>query len=535
MAEQARGLDRRMGPIALLFTGITGIVGSGWLFASLYAAQLAGPAAILAWCIGGGVAIVLALIYAELGAMLPLAGAIARIPYFSHGGMCGFMAGWLCWIAYVATAPIEVTAILQYASNYLPWLTKTVGDDRVLTGYGLIVAAVLLMACVLVNLAGVRWLARANSLITVWKLAIPVIAAVALIVAGFNSSNFTEVGGFAPEGIKGVFAAVSAGGVMFSLFGFRTAIDMAGEAKNPQTSVPFATIGAVLISLGIYVLLQIAFIAAVPPAHLAHGWANLSENVPGGPFAAFATILGMQWLAATLYFDALLSPSGTAIAYTGATARINYALSENEQFPRLFIQLNSAKVPVWALLFNFLLGFLLFLPFPGWAELVGFISSAAVLSLAFGPVSLAALRHQQPARARPFRLKAGLACSATAFVLVGLVVYWTGWDTNWKVFALAALGAAMLSLLHLYRGDFNRIDVRESGWFWIFIAGLALISWTGNYGNGLGLLHHGLDMALVALLSLACFRLSIGQRLSDAETARLLSRADAQDQGSAAR
>jgi amino acid transporter len=49
-------LQRQIGPVALLFTGITGIIGSGWLFASLYAAQLAGPAAILSWLIGGGVA-----------------------------------------------------------------------------------------------------------------------------------------------------------------------------------------------------------------------------------------------------------------------------------------------------------------------------------------------------------------------------------------------------------------------------------------------------------------------------------------------
>jgi hypothetical protein len=51
------GLKREIGPVALLFTGITGIVGSGWLFAALYAAQLAGPAAILSWCIGGAVAV----------------------------------------------------------------------------------------------------------------------------------------------------------------------------------------------------------------------------------------------------------------------------------------------------------------------------------------------------------------------------------------------------------------------------------------------------------------------------------------------
>nr|WP_291005001.1 hypothetical protein [Hyphomicrobium sp.] len=80
--SQHGALQRQIGPLALLFTGITGIIGSGWLFASLYAAQIAGPAAIISWLIGGGVALMLSLVYAELGGMLPLAGAIARIPYF---------------------------------------------------------------------------------------------------------------------------------------------------------------------------------------------------------------------------------------------------------------------------------------------------------------------------------------------------------------------------------------------------------------------------------------------------------------------
>jgi amino acid transporter len=515
------GLKRQIGPVALLFTGITGIVGSGWLFASFYAAQLAGPAAILSWCIGGAVAVLLALIYAELGGMLPVAGAIARIPYYSHGGMSGFTAGWLCWIAYVATAPIEVSAVLQYASNYLPWLTTLEGRDRVLTGTGLAIAAALLLLFLLVNLAGVRWLARVNTAITAWKLAIPVVASVALLLAGFRSANFTAFG-FAPTGPHGVFAAVSAGGVMFSLFGFRTAIDMAGEAENPQVSVPLAIIGAVIVSLAIYLMLQVAFIGVVPQAHLARGWANVSENVPGGPFAAFATILGMQWLAAALYFDAVLSPSGTAIAYIGATARINYALAQNGQFPSLFLHLNGESVPVWALLFNFVLGFLLFLPFPGWQELVGFISSAAVLSLAFGPVSLTALRYQLPDANRPFKLRAAATLSAISFVLVGFVVYWSGWDTNWKVFGLAAGGALLLGFLHWRRGDYTNLDLSQSAWFWLFIAGLAVISYTGNYGNGLGLLRHGSDIALVVALSLGAFQLAMRMRLSAGRTAALM-------------
>jgi amino acid transporter len=142
--------------------------------------------------------------------------------------------------------------------------------------------------------------------------------------------------------------------------------------------------------------------------------------------------------------------------------------------------------------------------------------------LAFGPISLAALRRQQPALARPFELKWGTALSALAFVLVGFVVYWTGWETNWKVFLLALAGGAMLSLLHLHRGDFSRLHARQTLWFWLFVGGLAAVSYTGNYGHGLGLLHHGLDMAIVAVLALAVFRLALRSRLDDAETAALL-------------
>ncbi|MEI9901456.1 MAG: APC family permease [Hyphomicrobium sp.] len=515
-------LRRQIGPVALLFTGITGIMGSGWLFASLYASQIAGPAAIISWLIGGGVALLLSLVYAELGGMFPLAGAIARIPYFSHGSMSGFMAGWLCWIAYVATAPIEVTAVLQYTSNYMPWLTTTMDGDRVLTWPGLAVAAGMLLGFVVLNLAGVRWLASANVAVTSWKLVIPLLAVAGLIIFGFDGSNFTDHGGFMPTGVDGIFSAVAGGGVVFSLFGFRTVIDMAGEASNPQRNVPLAMIGAVTICLVIYILLQVAFIGAVPAAHLSGGWTQLAENVADGPFAAFATILGLQSLAALLYIDAIVSPTGTGISYTGVTARINYALAENGHLPKLFMRLNAAQVPVWSIIVNFVVGLLLLLPLPGWSQLIGFITSAAILSLAFGPVSLTALRHQLPEHKRSFRLRGGVAVSAIAFVLVGCIVYWAGWQTNWKVFALAIAGGALLIAVHYSNGEKDRLDIKQSLWFWLFVNGLGVLSLVGNFGGGLGLLPKYGDLAIVSGFSLIVFWIAVRDRLSDAETALLV-------------
>jgi amino acid transporter len=501
------------------------MIGSGWLFASMYAAQIAGPAAVFSWVIGGGISIALALVYAELGGMLPVAGAIARIPHFSHGSICSFFAGWLCWVAYVTTAPIEVTAVLDYSSNYLPWLTMTEHGERVLSTEGILVAGVLMLVFVGINLLAVKWLAHANTTITFWKLAVPFIAPIILIAVGFRSGNFVDIGGFAPNGIAGVFGAVSSGGVMFSLFGFRTAIDMAGEAKNPQRTVPLAMIGAVVISLAIYILLQVAFIGVIPIDHLKDGWHQISENVPGGPFAAFASILGLQWLALALYIDAVISPSGTGLAYTGVTARINYAMSRNGQIPRIFEKLNRFRVPVWSLLFNFVVGMIIFLPFPGWSELVGFISASVVLSFAFGPVTLAALRYQIPELQRPFHLPYGIVFSAIAFIFVGFVVYWTGWETNWKVFLTVLIGLIVLTLTRITSSETSEpLNLKESIWIWPYIFGLGAISYLGSYGKGQGLISEGLAMVVIAIFSLAIFVLALKLRLPDEQARSLVSK-----------
>ncbi|MGH7882522.1 MAG: amino acid permease, partial [Candidatus Dormibacteraceae bacterium] len=125
--EKASGrrLRREIGAIGLLFTSLGTIIGSGWLFASLYAANEAGPASLISWAIGGAALILLALIHAELGSMFPLAGGSGRFPHFSYGSLVGFAVSWTTWIGFVATPAIEVEAALQYATNYIGWLTYT--------------------------------------------------------------------------------------------------------------------------------------------------------------------------------------------------------------------------------------------------------------------------------------------------------------------------------------------------------------------------------------------------------------------------
>ena len=85
-------LNRHVSGLGLLFISLGAMIGSGWLFAAMYAASSAGPASIISWVIGAAMVGVIALVFAELGAMLPLAGGLARFPHIAFGGFTSFIA-----------------------------------------------------------------------------------------------------------------------------------------------------------------------------------------------------------------------------------------------------------------------------------------------------------------------------------------------------------------------------------------------------------------------------------------------------------
>src|SRR5215470_6578665 len=110
-------LRRSVGFYGLMFISLGSIIGSGWLLGALNAAEVAGPASIISWVIAAAMLTVLALVYAELGGTYPVAGGTGRFPYFSHGPLAGFTAGWSSWLQAVAIAPIEILAAITYVNS----------------------------------------------------------------------------------------------------------------------------------------------------------------------------------------------------------------------------------------------------------------------------------------------------------------------------------------------------------------------------------------------------------------------------------
>ena len=518
MPLRERSLRRDVGLVGLLFTSVGSIIGSGWLFGSLFAAQQAGPAALISWGIAGLAVILLALIYAEMGGMFPVAGGTARFPHYAFGSLAGFTAGWFAWLGAVTIAPIEVEAAIQYATNYIHGLAHTIGPEGkvvVLSPKGYVVAAVLMLIFTVINLIGVRHMASTNVAAVWWKIAVPVLTVIVLLAVGFHTGNFAAGGGFSPAGAKGVLQAITAGGVIFALLGFEQAVQLGGEGRNPQRNVPVAVIGSILIGTALYILLQLAFLGALAPSAIAHGWSNVNFKGAFGPFAGLANNLGLGWLAVLLYIDAVISPAGTGLIYAGTSSRLSYALGRNGYIPSQFELLSRRGVPWFSIVFSFIVGMLLFLPFPGWQTLVTFITSATALTYAAAPLAFGALRRQQPDRARPYRLPGGRFWAPVGFVVANLIVYWSGWTTNWKLFLAVLLGFVLLGISYATKANQERppLDWRASLWLWPYLGGMALISYLGQF-DGRSLIPFWWDMVVVAAFSLVIYAIAMRVRLT---------------------
>src|SRR5580692_6341538 len=326
LSEVPPRLRRDVGLLPLFMVSAGSVIGSGWLLGTLNASKVAGPAAIISWVIGVILLIGIALIYAELGSTYPISGSTARFTWIHAGTLGGFFAGTYSYLQAMAVAPIEVEATLGYLdAKYWPWLQNSKG---LLTGKGLAVAIGFMFVFTALNLFGIKWMARTNTVAMYWKIAIPILTIIFIMAKVFHGSNFTAGGGFMPYGIKGIFIAIPLG-IVFALEGFEQAAQLAGEARNPKRDVPLAVVGSMLMGAAIYLLLQLCFTGALNPHTLAvHGWHDPFGTVNSfGPYYQLATSVGLGWLGIILIIDAVVSPAGTGLVYVSAASRLSYSLA----------------------------------------------------------------------------------------------------------------------------------------------------------------------------------------------------------------
>ncbi|USS88391.1 APC family permease [Fructilactobacillus hinvesii] len=498
----------KMSLFSVVMLALSSIIGSGWLFGSWEAAKISGPAAIISWIIGAIVIGSIAYVYIELGTMFPESGGMSKYAGYTHGPLLGFIASWANWVSLVTLLPIEAVAAVQYMSSWpWSWASWTHGfvANGTVTTVGLIAVFVFILIFTLLNYWSVNLLTRFTSLTSIFKLVVPTVTIIMLLISGFHVGNFTNphFGGFLPYGTAPIFAATTVSGIIFSYNAFQTVINVGDEITNPKKNIWRGIVIALLISIVIYVMLQFTFIGAIKPSMLAQvGWHGINFE---SPFADLAIMLNIHWLVILLYLDAFVSPFGTGVSFVASTSRTLAAMTQTGHLPKILGKMDKKwGTPRIAMVANWIISCILVSIFKNWAILASVISTSTLIAYLTGPVTLVALRKHAPEFKRPVRINIANIVAPIAFVLASLAIYWAMWPTTVEVIIVIALG---LPFYFFYEGRMNWKDSKKkfngSLWMLVYLVFMSFFSYIGSTPfHGQNWVHYPFDFVIIIIASL---------------------------------
>lgn len=478
MEAEGPRLRKSLTLLDVFMLGVTGMIGSAWLFSVLGAAGAMGPSAIFSWIIAGVFFIVMVFGFAELGGLFPFSGSLARYNHYTHGTISNYLLAWTYFIGSVTTVSSEAVAVVEYSSAYIPWAWNSKLD--LLTPLGVAVAAGIVLLFFAVQLIGVHVYGWLNRFLTAWKLIIPTLTFILIFLMYFKPENITKVpGGLFPFGTAAVFSGLITTGIVYAYEGFRQGLEYAGETKNPQRDVPLGTILALAVVIAIYVLLQIAFIGGInwSKAGVSFGnWTALSSAWQAHPFYSELTAAGIPLLAAfavLLLIDAIVSPAGTLGAYIGTTARNLYGMARVNYIPKFFGDIHKGfRTPWIALIVSTIIAIIFLLPFPTWYAIMSLSATATVYNYLTVGVTNHALRRLSPSLRRPYRPPAWYIVYPLSFIMAALFIYWSSWTYVNVIIELAVIGLPLL-LLGPYRNELNLTRARSAEFSAIYWAASA--------------------------------------------------------------
>ena len=314
---EKKSLHRSLGALQLMLFGIGCVIGTGIFVLTAAGAQKAGPGLMLAFAIAGLICVVAALCYAEIAAMIPVAGSAYTYTYATMGELLAWTVGWALVLEYaVAASAVSVgwsgyctgTILNQTLGIHLPaWLSA---GPLALGGApgGLINLPALVIALLVTWLLmiGTTESARVNAVLVAIKVA-ALTAFIALTLPATEAAKFNP---FLPAGIfggfgSGVGAVGAAATIFFAYVGFDAVSTAAEETKNPQRNVPIGLIGSLLFCTIFYILVAAGAIGTIG------GQPIMGPN--GVPFPAGSEELARQ--CALPQYSQMLVCSNEALAH----------------------------------------------------------------------------------------------------------------------------------------------------------------------------------------------------------------------------
>lgn len=496
----------------LVLLGLGSLIGSGWLFGAWEASSIAGPAAIISWIIGFVVIGSIAYNYIEIGTMFPQSGGMSNYAQYTHGSLLGFIAAWANWVSLVTIIPIEAVSAVQYMSSW-PWewakFTSGLMDGSTISNAGLFAVFVIIIIFSLLNYWSVKLLTSFTSLISVFKLGVPLLTIIMLIISGFDTGNYGHsVGTFMPYGSAPIFAATTASGIIFSFNAFQTIINMGSEIQKPEKNIARGIAISLTLSAILYIVLQSTFITSMPTEMLhENGWSGINFN---SPFADMAILLGLNWLAILLYMEAVVSPFGTGVSFVAVTGRVLRAMEQNGHIPKFLGKMNEKyMIPRVAIIFNAIISMVMVSLFRDWGTLASVISTATLVAYLTGPTTVISLRKMAPKMHRPFRASLLKFMAPFSFVMASLAIYWAMWPTTAEVILIIILGLPIY-FFYEYKMNWKNTKKQIGGSLWIilYLIVLAFLSFIGSKEfKGMNWIHYPYDFIVIIIIALIFYKI----------------------------
>ncbi|MHA6572829.1 amino acid permease [Pseudomonas yamanorum] len=334
MHQQEKTLKRGLSARHIRFMALGSAIGTGLFYGSASAIQMAGPAVLLAYLIGGAAVFMVMRALGEMAVHNPVSGSFGQYASTYLGPMAGFILGWTYAFEMIIVCLADVTAFGIYMGFWFPEVARWVW----------VLGIVLLIGGL--NLCNVKVFGEMEF----WLSLLKVGAIVAMILGGFGImlfgihsagdapatglSNLWAHGGFMPNGVGGLIASFAV--VMFAFGGIEIIGITAGEAKDPQRVIPKA-INAVPLRILLFYVLTLFVLMAIYP------WPQIGSQ--GSPFVQIFSNLGIG-SAATILNIVVISAAVSAInSDIFGAGRMMYGLAQQGQAPKGFAQLSSQGVP----------------------------------------------------------------------------------------------------------------------------------------------------------------------------------------------
>lgn len=412
---------------------INGIIGAGifGLPGKVYA-QI-GSYSLFAFILCAMIVGLIILCYAEVASRFNITGGSYLYAREAFGPAVGFEVGWLFWIVRIATFSANCNLMVTYLGFFIPGADE--GALRV------ILVTLTLATITAVTIRGVRESALLINLFTVGKLLpLLVFAVIGMFFVNGANFNFDTVPAY-PAFSSAVLLLI------YAFVGFEGSVAVSGETKEPQKTIPFGLISAIILVTLLYLVVQVVSIGTLPElAASERPIADAARGFMGPVGGAFITV------------GVIVSIFGNLNAGMLAATRTLFGMSEQRDLPRLFDRVHpNFKTPYVSILATTVVMWILAVQ-SSFLTAVAIATIARLLFYATTCLALPMFRRRAGMPRAPYSAPLGVVCSVLSVALI----IWLLTNVDYAKEGLAVIAAGALGLM-IYAGYwlYQRSTLRE--------------------------------------------------------------------------